>query len=172
MEEGRPVEAGGIGELELSNPTLMLGYHGMPEETAAVLVDGWLRTGDLVRDNGDGTYTFVGRRKEVIRRRGENLAPTEVEAALEAHPEVAEAAVVGVPSELSEEEVKAFVVLRAGGAAAAAELHAFAASRLIAFKLPRYIELVDELPHTPTGRIAKHRLPSQRTETEWDAEKA
>jgi crotonobetaine/carnitine-CoA ligase len=170
MEEGSPVGAGGVGELELSNPTLMLGYHGMPEETAAVLVDGWLRTGDLVRDNGDGTYTFVGRRKEVIRRRGENLAPAEVEAALEAHPDVAEAAVVGVPSELSEEEVKAFVVLRDGATVSPADLHGFARTRLIAFKLPRYIELVEDLPHTPTGRIAKHRLPPERTQAEWDAE--
>ncbi|HEX6492922.1 MAG TPA: AMP-binding protein, partial [Candidatus Dormibacteraeota bacterium] len=170
MEDGRPVAAGDVGELELTNPCLMLGYHGMPEETAAVLVDGWLRTGDLVRENGDGTYTFVGRRKEVIRRRGENLAPAEVEAALEAHPDVAEAAVVGVPSELSEEEVKAFVMLRTGATVSAAELHAFARTRLIAFKVPRYIELVDELPHTPTGRITKHRLPLLRTEAEWDSQ--
>jgi crotonobetaine/carnitine-CoA ligase len=169
MEEGRPVAAGEVGELELCNPTLMLGYHGMPDETDRVLVDGWLRTGDLVRDQGDGTYTFVVRRKEVIRRRGENLAPAEVEAALEAHPEVVEAAVVGTPSELSEEEVKAFVVLRPGAAVEPAALHAWAGTRLSRFKVPRYIELVDALPHTPTGRLAKHQLPPGRTATEWDA---
>ena len=125
-----------------------------------------------MREDRDGTYSFVVCRKEVIRRRGENLAPGEVEAALEAHPDVAEAAVVGVPSELSEEEVKAFVMLRAGASTSPAELHAFARTRLIAFKLPRYIELVDELPHTPTGRIAKHRLPLLRTQAEWDAEES
>jgi len=168
-EEGLEVGAGEVGELELSNPTLMLGYHGMPEETAKVLVDGWLRTGDLVRDNGDGTYTFVGRRKEVIRRRGENLAPAEVEAALETHPDVVEAAVIGTPSELTEEAVKAFVVLRDGAPTAAEELHAWARSRLVAFKVPRYIELVAGLPHTPTGRIAKHQLPLGRTAAEWEA---
>jgi crotonobetaine/carnitine-CoA ligase len=170
MEDGHPVAAGEVGELELSNPTLMLGYHGMPEETAAVLVDGWLRTGDLVRAGDDGTYTFVGRRKQVIRRRGENLAPEEVEAALEAHPEVVEAAVIGTPSELSEEEVKAYVVLRADAGVAPAALHAWAAGRLARFKVPRYIELAGELPHTPTGRLARHRLPQGRTPTEWDAE--
>ena len=85
LDDGRPVAAGGIGELELRNPAIMRGYYEMPEETAAVVVDGWLRTGDLVDDNGDGTFTFVGRKKEVIRRRGENLSPTEVEAALEQH---------------------------------------------------------------------------------------
>ena len=115
------------GELELRNPAIMLGYWGMPEETEQVLVDGWLRTGDLVQDNGDGTYTFLGRKKEVIRRRGENLSPTEVEEALASHPAVLEAAVIGVPSELSEEEVKAFVVLREGAAAEPAELREHAA---------------------------------------------
>ena len=103
-----------MGELELRNPAVMLGYWGMPEETANVLADGWLRTGDLVTADPDGTYTFVGRGKEVIRRRGENLAPAEVEEALASHPDVVEAAVVGVPSELSEEEVKAFVVAAPG----------------------------------------------------------
>lgn len=171
IEDGRPVAAGEIGELELSNPTLMLGYHGMPEETAAVLSGGWLRTGDLVRDNGDGTYTFIGRRKQVIRRRGENLAPEEVEAALETHPGVVEAAVIGTPSELSEEDVKAYVVVRPGAVGPAA-LHAWVAGRLARFKVPRYIEIVDDLPHTPTGRLARHRLPRERTAGEWDAEGA
>ena len=108
------VAAGEIGELELRNPAIMRGYYEMPEETAAVIVDGWLRTGDLVRVNDDETYTFLGRKKEVIRRRGENLSPAEVEAALERHPDVAEAAVIGVPSDLSEEDVKAFVVAAPG----------------------------------------------------------
>src|SRR5205807_4591205 len=82
------------GELELRNPAIMRGYYDMPDETAAVLVDGWLRTGDLVTENDDETYTFVGRKKDVIRRRGENLSPAEVEAVLERHPAVAEAAVI------------------------------------------------------------------------------
>ena len=119
-----------MGELELRNPTLMRGYYEMPDETAAVLVDGWLRTGDLVTANPDGTYTFVGRRKEVIRRRGENLSPTEVEAALDAHPDVAESAVIGVESELSEQDVKAFVVPAAGRSVDLAALDAFARERL------------------------------------------
>ena len=126
--------------------------------------DGWLRTGDLVCDNGDETYTFVGRVKEVIRRRGENLSPAEVEAALERHPDVAEAAVVAVASDLSEDDVKAFVVAAPGrddrpGRACAS----FAAEQLAAFKVPRYFEVVDELPHGPTGRLTKHRLPVERT---------
>lgn len=168
IEEGRSVEVGEVGELELQNPAVMVGYYGMPEETAAVLSDGWLRTGDLVRVNDDGTYTFVGRRKELIRRRGENLSPLEVEAALEAHPLVVEAAVIGVPSELSEEEVKAFVVPLEAAHLSLAELRDFAAQRLAPFKVPRFFEVVTELPHTPTGRIAKHELPTERNASESD----
>ena len=111
------LEAGGTGELLLRNPTVTPGYWGMPEETAAAIVDGWLHTGDLVTVNDDGTYTFVARKKEVLRRRGLNLSPVEVEEAIAAHPGVLEVAVVGVPSELTEEEVKAFVVAQARASA-------------------------------------------------------
>jgi crotonobetaine/carnitine-CoA ligase len=164
----RPVKVGEVGELELRNPVIMRGYYEMPEETAAVLVDGWLRTGDLAHENADGTYTFVGRAKDVVRRRGENLAPAEVEAALERHADVAEAAVIGVPSELSEEDVKAFVIAAPGRAVDLDALHAFATEQLAAFKVPRYIEVVADLPHTPTGRLAKHRLAPDRNAAEMD----
>jgi crotonobetaine/carnitine-CoA ligase len=166
----RDKDQSGVGELELRNPAIMRGYYEMPEETAEVIVDGWLRTGDLVHDDGDGIYTFVGRRKEVIRRRGENLAPTEVEAAAETHPDVAEAAVVGVPSELSEEEVKAFLVPAAGRTIDLDALDAHLRDRLTKFKVPRYYEVVDELPHTATRRLAKHKLPRDRTPGEVDME--
>lgn len=168
MDEGRAVKVGEVGELELKNPAVMLGYCNMPEETARVLSDGWLKTGDLVRVNGDGTFTFIGRKKELIRRRGENLSPLEVETALEAHPAVAEAAVVGVPSELSEEEVKAFVLLADGAEVSLEELRDFVAEHLAPFKVPRYFEVVEELPHTPTGRIAKQELPRDRNDRERD----
>jgi crotonobetaine/carnitine-CoA ligase len=162
VNEARVVD----GELQLRNPAVMKGYWGMPEETERVLLpDGWLRTGDLVEDNGDGTYTFVGREKEVIRRRGENVAPAEIEEVLMSHPDVLEAAVIGVPSELSEEEIKAFVV------ADGADLPAFreyASTKLTRFKVPRYMEALPELPHTATGRVAKHRLPVERTDGEID----
>jgi crotonobetaine/carnitine-CoA ligase len=160
----------GEGELELRNPTIMRGYYEMPEETAAVLVDGWLRTGDLVTENDDSTYTFVGRKKEVIRRRGENLSPAEVEAALERHPAVAEAAVVAVPSDLSEDEVKAFVVPAPGATIDPIELTTFARESLARFKVPRFVEVVGELPHTPTGRLAKRKLPTERTAEEVDTD--
>jgi crotonobetaine/carnitine-CoA ligase len=171
-DDGDEVSVDGTGELELRNPVIMRGYYEMPEETAAAMHDGWLRTGDLVTVNADDTYTFVGRKKEVLRRRGENLSPAEVEAALERHPDVAEAAVIGVPSNLSEEDVKAFVVPAPGRAVDVRALHAFAGEQLAAFKVPRYIEVVDDLPHTPTGRLAKHHLPDDRTPTEVDFDAA
>jgi crotonobetaine/carnitine-CoA ligase len=158
------------GELELRNPAIMRGYFEMPEETSAVIVDGWLRTGDLVRDNGDDTYTFLGRKKDVIRRRGENLSPLEVEAALERHPAVAEAAVIAVPSELSEDDVKAFVTAKLGLTIDVKELHDFVRGEVARYKVPRYIEVVDALPHTATDRLAKHQLPRERTVNEVDFE--
>jgi carnitine-CoA ligase len=171
-DDGNDVPEGGRGELLLRNPAIMRGYYEMPDETAAVRVGDWLRTGDLVTDNGDTTYTFLGRKKEVIRRRGENLSPAEVEAVLERHPDVAEAAVIGVPSQLSEEDVKAFVVAAPGRAVDVPALHTYAREHLARFKVPRYFEIVDELPHTATRRIAKHQLPTDRTPDEIDMERA
>jgi crotonobetaine/carnitine-CoA ligase len=169
-EAGQDLGPGETGELLLRNPTVTPGYWGMPEETARVITDGWLHTGDLVTVGADGTYTFVSRVKEVLRRRGENLSPLEVEEALTAHPAVLECAVVGVPSELSEEDVKAFVVAADGTALDFGDLRDFAAGRLAAFKVPRYWQQVDDLPRTPTSRVAKHRLPAGHPPGEYDAE--
>jgi crotonobetaine/carnitine-CoA ligase len=163
---------GASGELELCNPAITPGYWGMPEQTAGVMDGNWLRTGDLVTANEDGTYTFISRVKDVIRRRGENLSPLEVEDVLDSHPTVLESAVVGVPSDLSEEEIKAFIVLAGGAEPDFAELREFAAGRLAAFKVPRYWQQIDELPRTPTARVAKHRLPDGHPPGEYDAEAA
>jgi crotonobetaine/carnitine-CoA ligase len=169
-DDGRDLGPGATGELLLRNPAVTPGYWEMPEETAQVLVDGWLHTGDLVTRDKDGIYTFVARKKEVLRRRGENLSPLEVEDAIIAHPAVADCAVVGVPSDLSEEEIKAFVVLADGQDVDFAALRAWTAERLAAFKIPRFWQIMDELPRTPTSRVAKHRLPSGHPPEEYDAE--
>ena len=167
---GSALGPGETGEILLRNPVITPGYWGMPEETAAAKTpDGWLHTGDLVTANEDGTYTFVGRRKEVLRRRGENLSPLEVEEVLDSHPAVLESAVVGVASELTEEEIKAFIVLVPGVDIDMSELRGYAAERLSAFKVPRFWQLIDELPRTPTARIAKHRLPSGHQPEDFDA---
>jgi crotonobetaine/carnitine-CoA ligase len=171
-EAGTDLGPGETGELLLRNPVVTPGYWGMPEETARVITDGWLHTGDLVTVGADGNYTFVSRVKEVLRRRGENLSPLEVEEVLAAHPAVLECAVVGVPSDLSEEDVKALLVAAAGVELDFAELREFAAGRLAAFKVPRYWQQVDDLPRTPTSRVAKHRLPAGHPAGEYDAEAA
>jgi crotonobetaine/carnitine-CoA ligase len=169
-DDGSECGPGRTGELLLRNPAVTPGYWGMPEETAATIVDGWLHTGDLVTVNPDGTYTFVARRKEVLRRRGQNLSPTEVEEAIATHPDVLEVAVVGVASELTEDEVKAFVVPRPGRVLDFAALRAWTGERLSAFKVPRFWQALDALPRTPTSRVAKHRLPGGHRPDEYDAE--
>ena len=168
-EEGGDLGTGETGELLLRNPTVTPGYWQMPEETAAAVVDGWLHTGDLVTGNPDGTYTFLARKKEVLRRRGLNLSPTEVEEAIAGHPDILEVAVVAVPSELTEDEVKAFVVAAPDRDLDFEQLRVWTAERLSAFKVPRFWEAVEALPRTPTSRVAKHHLSRERTPTEYDA---
>ncbi|MGZ4443034.1 MAG: AMP-binding protein [Nocardioidaceae bacterium] len=169
-DDGTEVGPGGTGELLLRNPTVTRGYWQMLEETAATVVDGWLHTGDLVTANPDGTYTFVARRKEVLRRRGQNLSPAEVEDTIAAHPDVLEAAVVAVPSELTEDEVKAFVVPAPGRCPDLEALRTWTLGRLSAFKVPRYWQALESLPRTPTARVAKHRLPVGHPPEEYDAQ--
>jgi crotonobetaine/carnitine-CoA ligase len=168
---GHDVASSEPGELLLRSPAVTPGYWGMPEQTAeTITADGWLRTGDLVSRDAGGVYTFIARKKEVLRRRGENLSPAEVEDAIAAHPSVVECAVVGVPSELSDEEIKAFVVT--DGPADFVALRAWTAQRLAAFKVPRYWQRLEALPRTPTQRVAKHQLPADRAEDEYDAQQA
>jgi crotonobetaine/carnitine-CoA ligase len=170
-DDGEDLPAGETGELLLRNPVITPGYWGMPELTAeAITGDGWLHTGDLVTVDQAGTYTFVARKKEVLRRRGENLSPAEVEEALASHPSVLECAVVGVPSELSEEDVKAFVVPAPGAQLDFPQLRAHVAGLLAAYKVPRYWQALDDLPRTPTSRVAKHRLPAGHPPGEYVAE--
>ena len=171
-EAGHDIPTGGSGELLLRNPAVTPGYWGMPDETAATVVDGWLHTGDLVTVDGDDTYTFVARKKEVLRRRGLNMSPAEIEDAIVAHPDVLEVAVVAVPSELTEDEVKAFVAAAPGCQLDFADLREWTAARLSAFKVPRFWQAVDRLPRTPTQRVAKHQLPQGHPPDEYDTEHA
>jgi crotonobetaine/carnitine-CoA ligase len=169
-DDGHEVATGRTGELLLRNPAVTRGYWQMPEETATTVVEGWLHTGDLVTPNADDTFTFVSRRKEVLRRRGQNLSPAEVEDAILSHPDVREAAVVAVPSELTEDDVKAFVVPEPGRNLDFAVLRDWTEGRLSSFKVPRYWQSVDAMPRTPTARVAKHRLPTGHPPGEYDAE--
>jgi acyl-CoA synthetase (AMP-forming)/AMP-acid ligase II len=150
---------GQVGELLVRGPGTMKGYHGAPEATAAVLVeDGWVRTGDLARSGPLGTVAFVGRAKDVIKNGGYSVYAIEVERALEEHPAVAEAAVLGMPDERKGERVVAVVRLREGETLAEGELLASARERLSAYKVPQEVQVVDELPRTGTEKVQKAKL--------------
>ena len=157
-DDGSDVPDGVTGELLVRTPIVMKGYYRDPEATAAALRDGWFVTGDLVRREADGFYTFVARKKDIIRRRGENIAGAELDAVIGRHPSVAEAAAVAVPSELGEDEILAVVVARPGEVVTAADIAAWCARHLSPAKVPRYVAFADALPHTPTHRVAKFKL--------------
>jgi carnitine-CoA ligase len=162
-ENGVEVPTGELGELVLRGQGFMDGYHDDPEATAEFFRDGWAHTGDLVSCDADGLIYFRGRRKQMIRRAGENIAPVEVETALTTHPDVIECAVASVPDPDVEEEIKAYVVVRPGSSVEARELSDYLFERLARFKVPRYWELRSSLPHTPSERVAKHELEEGRS---------
>jgi crotonobetaine/carnitine-CoA ligase len=152
-DDGTEANDGEAGELWLSNPATMRGYFRDEAATRAVLSDGWLRTGDLVRRDSSGSYTFVARKKDVLRRRGENVAAAEIEGVVAQHPAVLEAAVIGVPSDLGEDDIVLFVVTRPSLALDAEELRGLAD-----YKVPVRVHRIDALPRTATERVAKHLL--------------
>ncbi len=134
------------------------GYYGRPDVTADCFRNMWFHTGDRCWRDDDGYYYFLDRMKDAIRRRGENISAFDIECEVNMHPAVLESAAFGVPSELEDEDVKVAVVCRPGAELDAAELAAYCAERLPGFMVPRYLEFVDELPRTPTDKVAKHQL--------------
>ncbi|HLF40166.1 MAG TPA: AMP-binding protein [Acidimicrobiia bacterium] len=163
--DGKAVPVGEAGEAlvrPVGEGVIMAGYYRDPVRTAEVMAGGWLRTGDLLRQDADGLYYFVDRVKDIVRRSGENISSAEVEGALLAHPAVAEAAVVAVPDPIRIEEVKAIVRLAAGetpDSTRPQDLIAWCEERLAAFKVPRYLDFRDEeMPKTPTMRVRKFEL--------------
>ena len=157
-DAGQAAAPGESGELWIKTPAVMDGYLDSPDETAAVLVDGWFRTGDIARIDGEGYVTIVGRVRERIKRGGYSTFPAEVESVLLAHPAVAEAAVVAMPDPTLGEEVAAFVALKSGATADAETLIAWCRERLAAFKYPRRVTLLDALPRSATGKVLKAKL--------------
>lgn len=152
---GHELGPGQRGELWVRGPNVMQGYFENPEATAAALVDGWLRTGDLAVLGEDGRVRITGRIKDMIIRAGENVYPAEVEDALREHPGVRDAAVFGVPSERYGEEVAAALVLEPGARQEDLDLEAFLDARLAHYKRPVRVHVVGELPMTPSGKVQK-----------------
>jgi long-chain acyl-CoA synthetase len=151
-------ESNGVGEIAIRGHNVMKGYWRNPESTADVMRDGWFHTGDMAQVDEDGYYFIVDRKKELIIRGGYNVYPREIEEVLYEHPAVREAAVVGVPHDELGEEVGAAVALKEGAQADAQELQAFVKEQVAAYKYPRHIWFVDELPKGPTGKILKREI--------------
>ncbi|CCG02676.1 class I adenylate-forming enzyme family protein [Blastococcus saxobsidens] len=157
-DEGRDLPLGEIGEIVAAGPQIVAGYWGKPEETAASLPGGALKSGDVGFLNPEGWVFIVDRKKDMINASGYKVWPREVEDVLAEHPAVRESAVVGVPDEKRGETVKAFVSLKAGAAVTEDDLIAHCKERMAAYKYPRSVELVDELPKTVTGKILRREL--------------
>lgn len=170
------VAVGEIGEIVVrpKKPYIMMSeYYRMPEKTLEVFRNLWFHTGDYARQDEQGYFYFVDRKKDAIRRRGENISSFEVEKVLNSHSKILEAAVFAVPSELGEDEVKANIVLKPGETLPPEELIKFCNERMAYFAVPRYLEFVAELPKTPTNRVEKYRLRQiGLTANTWDREKA
>jgi long-chain acyl-CoA synthetase len=151
--DGAGLAVGEVGEITIRGHNVMTGYWGKPEATAEAIADGWFRTGDLARLADDGYFFIVGRKKDLIIRGGYNVYPREIEEVLHEHHAVAEVAVIGIPHPELGEEIGAAVQLKPDAAATAAELRAFTRERVAAYKYPRHVWLVGELPKGSTGKI-------------------
>ncbi|MHB8757202.1 MAG: long-chain-fatty-acid--CoA ligase [Bacillota bacterium] len=149
---------GEVGELCIRGPQVMSGYWNMPAETAEVLRDGWLHTGDIARMDEDGFFYIVDRKKDMIIAGGFNVYPRDVEEVLYQHPKVQEAAVAGLPDEYLGESVKAYIVLKDGQTATAEEIIDFCKLRIARYKVPRQVEFRTELPKTAVGKVLRRIL--------------
>jgi long-chain acyl-CoA synthetase len=157
-DAGRDVAPGTVGEIWVASEGAMIGYWQEQEISAATIVDGFVRTGDLARVDEDGFYWFMGRKKEIIIRGGSNISPLEVEEVLYQHPAVRECGVVGVPDAAMGEAVWAFVAVVDGRKASAEELKDFLGGKLAAYKVPERIEFLGELPKGATGKVHRRTL--------------
>jgi crotonobetaine/carnitine-CoA ligase len=165
---------GKVGELVLHHPLgRMSEYHNLPDATESAYRDGWFHTGDLAEIDSDGYFYYRGRKKESMRRRGENISAWEIESVLNGHPAIAECAAHAVPSDLGEDEVKVVAVLKQGERLDPLDLLRYCEGKMAYYAIPRYIEYVDEIEKTPTQRIRYAELKERGiTGSTWDREKA
>jgi acyl-CoA synthetase (AMP-forming)/AMP-acid ligase II len=163
LADGTDLAPGESGELLVRGPSLMAGYRGAPEATAGTIDrDGWLHTGDVATVSADGMLHIVDRLKELIKVRGYQVEPAELEALLRAHPEVAEAAVVPMPDEQAGEVPKAFVVRTPGSTVTAEEITGYVAVRVAPYKRIRAVEFIDTVPTSPAGKTLRRLLRTAR----------
>jgi long-chain acyl-CoA synthetase len=157
-DDGNDVPQGEVGEIVIRGHNVMKGYWNKPDETGETLIDGWLHTGDIAKIDEDGYFFIVDRKKDLIIRGGYNVYPREIEEVLYEHPAVREAAVIGVKDDNLGEEVGAAVALKDGEEASAQELRDFVKEQVAAYKYPRRVWFVDDLPKGPTGKILKREI--------------
>src|SRR2546426_3921647 len=162
-DQDRVLTPGEVGEIMVRGRNVMQGYHHLPEETAKTISNGWLHTGDLGTFDDEGFVSITGRKKDLIISAGENIYPREIEEVLGQHPKVKEVAVIGVKDEVRGEVPKAFVIVREGMSADEKELRNFCRETLANYKVPKYFELVADLPRTPTGKVLKRMLSATTT---------
>lgn len=171
IETGEMLSPGEIGEIAVRGPQIMKGYWNKPEETAQVLRDGWLLTGDLGYMDEEGYFYVVDRKKDMIIAGGLNIYPREVEEVLYEHPDVQEVVVAGIPDPYRGETVKAYIVLRKGASISTEEMDQFARKHLAAYKVPRAYEFRDELPKTAVGKILRRALVDEEKKKMEENEK-
>ncbi|MEE8348047.1 MAG: long-chain fatty acid--CoA ligase [Acidobacteriota bacterium] len=164
-ESGEPLPPGQVGELAIRGPQVMSGYWNMPEETERVLRQGWLHTGDMAVMDEEGFFSIVDRKKDLIISAGMNIYPREIEEVLHLHPKIIEAAVLGVPSAVREEVAKAFIVVEEGEELTRQEVIQFCSDKLAKYKVPKKIEIVEELPKSALGKVLKRVLKDQASES-------
>ena len=164
-EDDNEVPCGELGEIVIRGHNVMKGYWSKPEATAEVMRGGWFHSGDIARMDDDGYFFIVDRLKDLIIRGGMNVYPREIEEVLHTHPAVSMAAVIGVPDEEHGEEVKAYVICKAGTQIDEAELVAWSRETMAAFKYPRTVEFLDAMPMTATGKVLKRELRARASRT-------
>lgn len=171
-DDGMPVGPNCQGELLVRTRkpwSMMLGYYNMPERTVEAWQDLWFHTGDYLQYDDDGYFSFVDRKKDAMRRRGENISSFEVERSLSAHPAILECAAIPAPSELGEDEVMVCLVLKEGHSVSAPDLSGWCETNMAGFMVPRYYRFMSALPKTPTARVEKYRLRQEGiTPDTWD----
>jgi long-chain acyl-CoA synthetase len=160
-DDDHEMPEGQVGEIVIRGGHVMKGYYNKPEDTAKALKGGWLHTGDMAYKDGDGYLFIVDRKKEMVIRGGENIYPKELEEIMYSHPDVQEAAVVGVKDEIYGEEVMACVVPKAGRTIAVEEFRAWCRENMASYKVPKYVEIRENLPKNILGKILKKELKNQ-----------
>jgi acyl-CoA synthetase (AMP-forming)/AMP-acid ligase II len=157
-DEDRPVKIGDIGEIVCQSPLATEGYYKNPEATNASFRHGWFYTGDLGYFDEEGYLFVAGRKKDMVKSGGISIYPLEIESVIYSHPDVLEAAVIGVPDAQWGEAVKAVLVLKPGSSIQGEELIAFCKARLAPYKVPKSVEICNSLPHTEVGKVNKVKL--------------